>query len=423
MAMGDLIVDVDPRSGAQPRTVPLAELTGDQLAQWMIWHDSDAARRELADRFIRTGQIAGPVEKGRRGPGQRYRHGWVPIVETLTDLDRDYQSGRLNSTVHADGTISLFHEGGTHEQQMGLHVEDVPDLVTNLDQHLDRHEAGNLDDITYVPLASGDEVAISSPTPHEIEVQFGDGDPLTLTPDEVEQFTADLEELAAQHHPELVDTQPVSADLAVDLYSHDRVGLRDADADLADLLLSRAEVDDVADALSKLDARYHNSSQEWDEHGEPLHVDERELPGGITVRWRSDNSAVIARGDMEQTIPAGQTQATVAALGVLFARLGPVLTPKGHRLVRGLVKAAGVVKVEQGTAGQYRARHLRRWFEHGEGGEEIGWGTPGDFDRCVALAGKHMTRPQGYCNLRHKGALGYYPATHAAMERAGKGKP
>lgn len=80
-----------------------------------------------------------------------------------------------------------------------------------------------------------------------------------------------------------------------------------------------------------------------------------------------------------------------------------------------------VQKVDEGAGGDYRARHLIRWFEHGEGATRIGWGAPGDFDRCVAIASEHMTPEQakGFCNLRHHGALGIYPATHAAMERGG----
>ena len=70
------------------------------------------------------------------------------------------------------------------------------------------------------------------------------------------------------------------------------------------------------------------------------------------------------------------------------------------------------------------------WSDHGHAGpshgaerDAIRWGTPGDFDRCVAQVTEHgnMTPDQakGYCNLRHHDALGYYPAQHARME--GKG--
>lgn len=78
------------------------------------------------------------------------------------------------------------------------------------------------------------------------------------------------------------------------------------------------------------------------------------------------------------------------------------------------------------------AQTLRDYWEghghpgpsHGRERDEIAWGTPGDFDRCVVqvTAHGHMTEDQarGYCNLRHHGATGEWPAQHAARE---KGKP
>jgi len=101
---------------------------------------------------------------------------------------------------------------------------------------------------------------------------------------------------------------------------------------------------------------------------------------------------------------------------------GQFLTPKGIQLVEELARRALLTKDHEGDVGEYRARHLIRWYEHGEGAARIGWGTDGDFDRCVAIAAEHMRPDQakGFCNLRHKGALGFYPATHAAMERGHK---
>ena len=60
---------------------------------------------------------------------------------------------------------------------------------------------------------------------------------------------------------------------------------------------------------------------------------------------------------------------------------------------------------------------LHEYWVHGEGAAKIGWGSPGDFDRCVGLLSKYMPgRAAGYCNLAHHAALGFYPATHAKME-------
>jgi hypothetical protein len=75
--------------------------------------------------------------------------------------------------------------------------------------------------------------------------------------------------------------------------------------------------------------------------------------------------------------------------------------------------------MDQGAVGDFKARHLIEWFEHGAGAAKIGWGAPGDFDRCVVLASAHMDpeKAKGFCANRHHGALGIWPATHAAMIR------
>ena len=57
---------------------------------------------------------------------------------------------------------------------------------------------------------------------------------------------------------------------------------------------------------------------------------------------------------------------------------------------------------------------LHEYWAHGEGAAKIAWGSPGDFDRCVAELGKYIDDPQGYCNVMHKHVLGIYPAQHAA---------
>jgi hypothetical protein len=57
------------------------------------------------------------------------------------------------------------------------------------------------------------------------------------------------------------------------------------------------------------------------------------------------------------------------------------------------------------------AEQLRHWFVRGEGAARIGWGTDGDFARCVAIASEHMNPEQakGYCANRHKEATGEWP--------------
>jgi len=80
------------------------------------------------------------------------------------------------------------------------------------------------------------------------------------------------------------------------------------------------------------------------------------------------------------------------------------------------VTAAGGLDRNRGNA-----EKLRRYWVHGEGAAKIRWGTPGDWARCVRHLSKYMgPRAKGYCQLRHKEALGIYTATHAKRDRAKK---
>ena len=55
---------------------------------------------------------------------------------------------------------------------------------------------------------------------------------------------------------------------------------------------------------------------------------------------------------------------------------------------------------------------LKAYWAHGEGAAKIGWGTPGDFERCRAQLGKYVQRPDelaGLCANLHHDALGVWP--------------
>lgn len=60
-------------------------------------------------------------------------------------------------------------------------------------------------------------------------------------------------------------------------------------------------------------------------------------------------------------------------------------------------------------------RKLIAWYEHGEGAAKIRWGTPGDFDRCRKIAGKHMPPDEtsGFCANRHHAVTGEWPGKDA----------
>lgn len=64
------------------------------------------------------------------------------------------------------------------------------------------------------------------------------------------------------------------------------------------------------------------------------------------------------------------------------------------------------------------AEKLRRYWTRGAGALKIRWGQPGDWKRCVRHLAKYLgPRAKGYCQLRHKEALGFYTSTHAKKHR------
>lgn len=69
------------------------------------------------------------------------------------------------------------------------------------------------------------------------------------------------------------------------------------------------------------------------------------------------------------------------------------------------------------------AQTLRNYWTKGPGAAKIGWGTPGDWSRCVSEVGKYMgPRAKGYCALRHRAATGMSTSQHAKLMRAAMGR-
>jgi len=111
--------------------------------------------------------------------------------------------------------------------------------------------------------------------------------------------------------------------------------------------------------------------------------------------------------EQEQKAEAGPApvQASVdQVLSILWSSTGELLA----------IAAAGGLDRNRGNA-----ETLRRYWTHGEGAAKIRWGTKGDWSRCVRHLSKYLgVRAKGYCQLRHKEALGIYTATHAKRDRA-----
>lgn len=63
---------------------------------------------------------------------------------------------------------------------------------------------------------------------------------------------------------------------------------------------------------------------------------------------------------------------------------------------------------------------LKTYWAEGAGAARVGWGIPGDFDRCVALVTPYMgpKMAPGYCAELHKRATGATPGHAPGAEQA-----
>jgi hypothetical protein len=94
------------------------------------------------------------------------------------------------------------------------------------------------------------------------------------------------------------------------------------------------------------------------------------------------------------------------------------ITSKVFMAFWGLDPMDGITAAGSADRNRGNAEKLRRYWVHGEGAAKIRWGTPGDWRRCVLHLEKYLgERAKGYCQLRHKEAMGVYTATHAEMDR------
>lgn len=110
-----------------------------------------------------------------------------------------------------------------------------------------------------------------------------------------------------------------------------------------------------------------------------------------------------------------------AAVGHLASRLIQVQVFASSTLAgstyRQLNRAfTGVSMADSKPGDSSAADKLKRYWSHGKGAELIGWGAPGDFDRCVKAlmthAGMSKDHAEGYCYRRHVEALGITPQQH-----------
>jgi hypothetical protein len=87
-------------------------------------------------------------------------------------------------------------------------------------------------------------------------------------------------------------------------------------------------------------------------------------------------------------------------------------------LAAALEAKAGVPGVADTPSDMRSVERLKEWYRHGAGAAKIRWGVPGDFMRCVRIAGKYMTddNAKGFCSNLHNDVTGARPG-HAASEQ------
>lgn len=142
-----------------------------------------------------------------------------------------------------------------------------------------------------------------------------------------------------------------------------------------------------------------------------LAVDPRKLGDGWAYEIKAEGRRIVW-APTATTVPSWANEVDLfigpAERGDFTGRLADADSGTSFLLRRGGLARKAAEQAD--PTGEWKARHLIRWYERGPGAALIAWGTPGAFDRCTKIAGKHMRPDQakGFCNLRSKGATGRY---------------
>lgn len=243
-----------------------------------------------------------------------------------------------------------------------------------------------------------------------------------LIPDEwsVEEYSGDA--VAARSVKEIVESLPVAPEIVEQLLAADEADLPAAVASVAESIEDpeaagqvRAAADQIRDLLSP--------PVEEEMAGESipglpdLSPEEAERVSAASPEEVPDVLEAIAdeagegeKADqlrqaakvMREAHEDGQAppEGSVAASAAEFVDIAPGLTEDGPGWLTHPVETD----------------RLRDYWVRGMGAAKIGWGLPGDFNRCRALTAKYINPRHlaGYCANRHKDALGIWPGQHGA---------
>lgn len=258
-----------------------------------------------------------------------------------------------------------------------------------------------------------------------------------LIPDEWSAQTFSGDAVAAKSVQEIVQSLPVDPEVVEQLLAADEADLPDAVASVAESIEDpetaeqvRAAADQIRDLLSPTGAMAEESAPEGAKTSIPglpdLSPEEasrvsaakpEEVPDVLEQiaaeagEGEKAEQLLAAAAAMREAIASEQAPPQAASGGV--EEFGPTSNPT---TMDGPGWLTHPVETDR----------LRDYWTHGIGAAKIGWGLPGDFNRCRALTGKYINPKHlnGYCANRHKDALGIWPGQHGAdVITASAGEP
>ena len=218
-----------------------------------------------------------------------------------------------------------------------------------------------------------------------------------------------------------LQTGPVAAGIALRALDTGRVLLLQRANDEADANAGKWEL--PGGKLEQGETPAQAAVREWEEET-GAHIPDGELMGNWTSPdgkyagyvWEVATESVVPINLTERHVlnpddPDGDYNEVAAWWDVIDMVGNPAVrselqaTP-WHVLGVNTIKAHAIEKnIHRLAKEQGDASALIDWYVSGADGA-ISWGAEGDFDACVAIAGKYMDNPEGFCQLRHIDAVG-----------------
>lgn len=258
-----------------------------------------------------------------------------------------------------------------------------------------------------------------------------------LIPDEWSAETFSGDAVAAKSVQEIVQSLPVDPEVVEQLLAADEADLPDAVASVAESIEDpetaeqvRAAADQIRDLLSPTGAMAEESAPEGTKASIPGLPDLSEEEASRVSAAKPEEVPDVLEQIAAEAGEGEKAEQLLAAAAAMREAIASEQAPP--QAASGGVEEFGPTSNPTTMDGPGWLTHpvetdrLRDYWTHGIGAAKIGWGLPGDFNRCRALTGKYINPKHlnGYCANRHKDALGIWPGQHGAdVITASAGEP